>query len=207
MSTPENTVPAGYWKDAQGNLTPESKVKEIDKLRTELVAKLCQMAEQQAAGLKEFKLHTMSEVAAFVAISLDQYGVKTGGNKGNITLTTYDGQYKIVRQMAENIVFGEQLMAAKELIDECIRAWSAGVNDNLRVMVSHAFQTDSQGKINTGRVLGLRRYKIEDEKWKLAMDAIDDSIQVAGTKPYIRFYKRDEATLEYKPIVLDAAAA
>lgn len=207
MSTPENTIPPGYWKDAQGNLTPESKVKEIDKLRTELVTKLCQMAEQQAAGLKEFKLHTMSEVASFVALSLDQYGVKTGGNKGNVTLTTYDGQYKLVRQMAENIVFGEQLMAAKELIDQCVHEWSASSNDNIKALINHAFQTDSAGKINTGRVLGLRRLNIKDEKWLQAMQAIADSMQTASTKPYIRFYKRNDATGEYLPIVLDAAAA
>ena len=28
-----NTIPPGYWQDANGNLVPESKVKDIDKLR------------------------------------------------------------------------------------------------------------------------------------------------------------------------------
>lgn len=207
MNIPQDTtIPSGYWRDAQGNLVPESKVKDIDKLRTELVIRLCQMAEEQAAGLKEFKLTTMTEVAAFVAISLEQYGVKTGGNKGNVTLTTFDGRYKLVRQMADNIVFGEQLMAAKELIDECVHEWAQGANDNIRALVNHAFQTDKEGKINTGRVLGLRRLAIRDEKWQAAMQAIADSMQTQSTKPYVRFYKRDEAGV-YQPIVLDAAAA
>lgn len=207
MSTPDNTIPPGYWKDAQGNLIPETKIKEIEKLRHELVTTLCQLAEAQSQELSKFKLHAMTEVASFIALSLDRYNVKTGGTKGNINITSFDGRYKLVRQMAENIVFGEELMAAKALIDECIHEWSAGVNDNLKVMVGHAFQTDKEGKINTGRVLSLRSYEIEDPKWERAMDAIADSMKVAGTKPYIRFYKRDETTLEYKPIVLDAAAA
>lgn len=71
--------------------------------------------------------------------------------------------------------------------------------------MNDAFQVDQAGKISTGRVLGLRRAKIEDEKWQRAMAAIGDSIQVANTKPYIRFYERD-ARGEYVAINLDMAA-
>ena len=67
------------------------------------------------------------------------------------------------------------------------------------------FQTDKEGKINTGRVLGLRRLEIRDPKWQSAMDAIADSMQTVGSKPYVRFYKRSEATGEYLPIILDVA--
>lgn len=200
------TIPAGYWKDAQGNLIPESKIKDIDRLRHELVTRLCQLAEVQAAGLKKFKADTMTEVASFVALSLDQYGVKTGGNKGNVTLTSFDGKYKLVRQMQDHIVFGEQLMAAKVLIDECVHEWSAAANDNIKALVNHAFQTDKEGKINTSRVLGLRRLDITDPKWLNAMAAISDSMQTASSKPYVRFYTRCERTGEYLPIALDVAA-
>lgn len=148
----------------------------------------------------------MSEVAAFVALSLEQYDVKTGGEKGNVTLLSYDGRYKLVRQMQDKITFGEQLMAAKALIDECVHEWAANANDNIKALVNHAFQTDKEGKINTGRVLSLRRLDIKDAKWQAAMQAIADSMQTTSTKPYIRFYKRNEATQEYVAISLDVAA-
>lgn len=199
-------IPAGYWQDANGNLIPDSKVKDIDKLRHQVVTDLCTMAEKSRDGLADFKAHAMQEVAALVSTSMEQYGVKSGGNKGNITLVSFDGKYKLVRQMQDHIVFGEQLMAAKELIDECVQEWSEGANDNIRVLVSHAFQTDREGKINTGRVLALRRLAIKDEKWQQAMQAIADSMQTASTKPYIRFYERMESTGEYRPISLDVAA-
>ena len=201
----ENT-PAGYWQDANGNFVPESKVKDIDKLRHQVVTDLCTMAEKSRDGLAEFKGHAMQEVAALVSTSMEQYGVKSGGEKGNVTLVSYDGKYKLVRSMQDRITFGEQLMAAKALIDECVQEWSAGANDNIRALVSHAFQTDKEGKINTGRVLGLRRLDIKDATWQQAMQAIADSMQTASTKPYIRFYKRDEGTGEYKAISLDVAA-
>ena len=81
-----------------------------------------------------------------------------------------------------------------------------GCNANIKVLVNDAFQVDQQGKISTGRVLGLRRLDIDDTKWLEAMRAIGDSMKVASTKPYIRFYKRDETTGEYFPINLDVAA-
>jgi len=205
MATP-STIPPGYWQDASGNLIPESKVKDIDKLRHQVVTDLCHMAKQRRDGLAEFKVKAMQEVAALVATSMEQYGVKTGGEKGNVTLTSFDGKYKLVRQMQDRLVFGEQLLAAKALIDECVQAWSKDANDNIRALVNHAFQTDKEGKINTGRVLGLRSLDIQDEAWKQAMQAIADSTKTASTTPYVRFYERDDGMGEYRPISLDVAA-
>lgn len=198
-------APAGYWQDQHGNLVPDAKVKDIDKLRHQVVTDLCVMAKASSAALGKFKLDAMQEVAALVSTSMEQYGVKSGGTKGNVTLVSFDGKYKLVRQMQDHIVFGEQLMAAKALIDECVQEWSEGANDNIRVLVGHAFQTDKEGKINTGRVLALRRLAIKDEKWQQAMQAIADSMQTASTKPYIRFYERDISGA-YCPINLDVAS-
>lgn len=199
------TIPPGYWQDARGNLVPESKVKPIDKLRDQCVRDLCGMAEAQMRGLAKFKLQAMQDVAALVTASLEQYGVKSGGDKGNVTLTSFDGEYKILRQMQDQIVFSEQLQGAKVLIDQCVTRWAEGANDNIKVLINDAFQVDKAGKINTDRVLGLRRLDIQDEDWLQAMQAISDSIQVASTKPYIRFYKRN-ASGGYDPITLDLAA-
>lgn len=198
-------TPPGYWKDANGNLVPESKVKDIDKLRHQLVTDLCRQAQDLSKIMQSFKAMSMGDVGAFIAMSLEQYGVMTGGQKGNVTLISHDGEFKLVRQMADRIVFGEQLMAAKALIDQCVHEWSQDSNDNVKALVNHAFQTDREGKINTGRVLALRGLDIKDEKWQQAMQAIADSMRVASTTPYIRFYQRRAGTQEYMPIVLDVA--
>ena len=199
-------IPAGYWQDASGSLIPESKIKDIDKLRHQVVTDLCLMAEKSRDGLADFKARAMQEVAALVSTSMEQYGVKAGGEKGNVTLISFDGRYKLVRSMQDKLTFGEQLMAAKALIDECVHEWASNADDNIKVLVNHAFQTDKEGKINTGRVLGLRRLEIRDAKWQSAMQAIADSIQIASTKPYVRFYKRNDTTGEYESISLDVAA-
>jgi hypothetical protein len=201
----QHTQP-GYVKDARGRLVPESMVKPIDQLRDQTVQALVEEAKRLQAQMAEFKNRAFTDIAAFVETSNEQYGVKVGGNKGNITLVTFNGQYKIVRQIAEHIAFDERLQAAKELIDECIRKWTEGSSDNIKALINEAFQVDKEGNVNTGRILGLRRLAINDPKWTTAMQAIVDSIRVTGSKPYVRIYERDDETEEYRAISLDLAA-
>lgn len=206
MTDEKQPIPKGYWQNSSGALVPESKVKPIDKLRTLVTTNLCEQAKLLNATMVGVKLEAARMIDEFVAQSLSEYGVPHGGKKGNITLVSFDGRYKVVRQVAESIVFDERLQAAKALIDECIHAWAKGSNANIKVLVNDAFQVDREGKISTGRVLGLRRLDIKDETWTRAMCAIGDSMNVASSKSYVRFYERDEKTGEYMSISLDIAS-
>ena len=73
------------------------------------------------------------------------------------------------------------------------------------MLITEAFNADKEGKINTGRVLALRRLDIKDERWQSAMTAIGESLQVVGSKEYVRFYQRLDGTDQYTPISLDVA--
>jgi hypothetical protein len=199
-------IPDGYRRDAKGCLVPESMIKPIDRARDELVHELARQAKIVSDGLREFKTRVFADINAFVDLSAEQYDVKLGGKKGNLTLFSFDGAYKVQVAIAEHMVFDERLQAAKHLIDECIIAWSQGSRDEIKVLVQSAFQTDKEGKINTGRVLALRRLDIRDEKWQKAMQAIGESLQVVGSKEYVRFYERIGNTDQYQPISLDVAA-
>lgn len=194
-----------YWKDREGRLIPAAMVKPIDRARHDLVTELVDHARQASAVLSEFKTRAFADIGAFVEMSAEQYGVKLGGIKGNVTLMSFDGRYKIVRQIQEHLSFDERLMAAKQLIDECISDWTATARDEIKALINDAFSVNKEGKINTNRVLGLKRLNITDAKWQRAMQAIADSVQVAGSKPYIRVYERIGETDEYRPINLDVA--
>lgn len=201
-----NTIPEGYRADARGCLIPESMIKPIDRARDELVRELACQAKIVSDGLREFKTRVFDDINAFVDLSAEQYDVKIGGKKGNLTLFSFDGGFKVQVAIAEHMVFDERLQAAKHLIDECIIAWSQGSRDEIKVLVQAAFQTDKEGKINTGRVLALRRLDIRDEQWQKAMQAIGESLQVVGSKEYVRFYERIGNTDQYRPISLDMAS-
>jgi hypothetical protein len=202
----QNTPPEGYRADAKGCLIPESMIKPIDRARDELVQELTRQARIVSDGLRQFKTRVFADINAFVELSAEQYGVTLGGKKGNLTIYSFDGKYKVQIAIAEHMVFDERLQAAKHLIDECIIAWSQGSRAEIKVLVQSAFQTDKEGKINTGRVLALRRLDIRDEKWQNAMQAIGESLQVIGSKEYVRFYERIGNTDQYQPISLDVAA-
>jgi hypothetical protein len=201
----QQIIPAGYRADANGRLVPESMIKPIDLTRDQLVSELARKALDMSNLIAQFKAGVFADINAFVDLSGEQYGVALGGKKGNLSLYTYDGRFKVQVAVAEHLVFDERLQAAKHLIDECIVAWSADSRDEIKVLVQSAFDTDKEGKINTGRVLGLRRLDIKDEKWQRAMNAIGESLQVVGSKSYVRFYERVGED-EYKPIRLDIAA-
>ncbi len=206
MTTNEQPIPPGYWQNSSGTLVPESLIKPIDRTRDELVKEMARKARIVSDTLREFKVGVFSDINAFVELSAEQYGVKLGGKKGNLTLYSFDGALKVQVAIAEHMVFDERLQAAKQLIDECITDWSQGSRDEIKVLVQAAFQTDKEGKINTGRVLALRRLDIGDARWQTAMRAIGESLQVVGSKEYVRFYERIGNTDQYRPISLDVAA-
>jgi len=195
----------GYMENAQGHQVPLDQVQEIDRVRHELVLEKVSKVKNMMLALAGLKSELMADVGAFVQLSAEKYGARIGGNKGNVTLMSYDGKYKIVRQIADNITFDERLQAAKALIDECLRDWTEGARSELHAIVNQAFEMDKAGNISTTRVLGLRRLDISDERWLQAMKAIGDSIQVTGTKPYVRIYERGENGA-YTAIPLDIAA-
>ena len=199
-------IPAGYRADAKGCLVPESMIKPIDRARDELVREMAAQARIVSTNLRAFKIRVFDDINAFVDLSAEEYGVTLGGKKGNLTLYSFDGAFKVQVAIAEHMVFDERLQAAKHLVDECITDWSQGSRDEIKVLVQSAFATDKEGKINTGRVLGLRRLDIRHEKWLRAMQAIGESLQVIGSKEYVRFYERIGGTDQYQPISLDIAA-
>ena len=183
-------IPEGYMEDGQGRLVPVESIKQADLARNDLVRELMKKAQDLQAILANFKAKAMSDIEAFVELSGEQYGAKLGGKKGNVTLYSFDGRFKLLRSIDDFIVFDERLQAAKALIDECLKRWVKGSQKELRTIVNDAFQVDKTGRINTTRVLSLRRLDIEDETWQNAMQAISDSVQVISSKSYIRFYER-----------------
>lgn len=204
--TQQNPIPEGYMKDTSGRLVPTNLVSDIDKQRDELVQEIVERAYAVNTALESFKDQTTGDIEAFVALSAEKYNAKMGGQKGNLTLMSFDGRFKVQRSVSEKIVFDERLQIAKELIDECIHKWAENSGDEIRALIEHAFQTDKQGKINVQRILGLMKLEIKDEGWQAAMEAIKDSIQVAGSKSYIRVYERIDNSDNYRPVALDLAS-
>lgn len=206
MSTTSNpVVPEGYRLDAQGRLVPESMIKPIDLERDQLVLAIVEKAKALNEALRAFKTEVFGDVDALVQLSAEQYGAKLGGTKGNVTLMSYDGRYKVQRAKADNIVFDERLQGAKALIDECLQEWVKDSRPEIVTLINDAFRVDQAGNLRTGSILALRRLEITDERWQRAMQAISDAVTVVATSAYVRVYERIGDTDQYQPISLDLA--
>lgn len=199
QSTPD------YMMDSRGRKVPVTLINDLDKLRDQTVKNIAAKAIEERDRLASVKSTLRDEIVTYLNLSAEKYGKKYGGKKGNVTLMSYDGAYKIIVAVNETIVFDERLQLAKEIIDECIVKWSVGSRDEIRALVQDAFCKDRAGKLSSGRILGLRRLKIDDPDWQKAMDLISDSIQVSGSKEYLRVYEQcSEGT--YRQIPLDVAS-
>lgn len=202
----ENSTPDGYWLNARGSLDPIETIRPIDKTRDALVRELVAAAKTLSHDVARYKDKALGDIAAFVQLSGEQYGVRLGGTKGNVQLVSYDGRYKVLRAVSETMTFDERLHAAKALIEECLTEWTQGARPELRAIVNRAFETDKAGNLNTNAVLALRRLDIDDPRWNRAMQAIGESLQVVGSKSYIRLYERVGNSDKYQLISLDVAS-
>jgi hypothetical protein len=203
----DNTIPDGYKQNAVGHLVPIEAISELDKTRDELVMELVAKAKDVNGVLTKTKADMMADIGAFVELSAEKYNAKVGGNKGNVTLLSFDGRFKVVRSVQDTMVFDERINTAKAKVDQCIHNWSQGSRVEIKALIEHAFQVDKQGNISTARVFGLLRLDINDPSWLDAMKALRDSIQVVASKSYVRVYERESSDADYKPIALDISGA
>lgn len=205
MNIQVNTTPDGYMKDARGRFVPVESIKPIDLERDALVKNIVEQAKALSAALAEFKAKTFGDIAALVELSAERYDVKLGGNKGNITLTSFDGKYRVLRSIGESLAFDEGILAAQAIMEECADDWTTESRKEVRAVINHAFGADKNGKLSISRIMDLRRMDIDDPRWLQAMNAISDSLRVQCSKPYVRVYERVGDTTNYRGIPLDIA--
>lgn len=196
-----------HMYDAKGSLVPVTLIRPADLLEDETVRKIVGHAAELSAQVARFKEHTFDDISAFEAILKQEYELTKGGAKGNKTLMSHDGLFKVTVQVADQIDFGPQLQIAKALLDECLTEWSADSRPEIRAIVTRAFNTDKEGQINRAEIFMLLKLDIEDERWTSAMDAIRDAMRVVGSKTYVRCHRRAAFDAPWEAITIDLAKA
>lgn len=196
-----------YLRDAKGSLVPLASVKAQDLLMDETVREMLAEARELSELIAAFKAQAFEQVRAFQELLAQQYGATVGGNKGNITLLSFDGCMKVQVQVSDLLEFGPELQAAKALVDECLTEWSEGSAHEMRALVNRVFQVDQQGKINHNAMFMLLRVESTNERWQRAMEAVKDSMRVISTRTYMRFYERPKADAAWRAVSLDMASA
>jgi hypothetical protein len=179
--------------DAKGGLVPEEAIKPLDLLRDQLVSSIQDKVLAMRQKMEDTKADCLNDIEAFMNLSAEQYGVKLGGEKGNVSLTSFDGSARVVLAISESLDLTEGVHAAKQLIDEYLTDLTKDSSSDLRTLVTNAFRV-KQGKMDVKRILELRSYNISDERWKKAMDIISESVRVTSSKRCFRVHsKKDDS--------------
>lgn len=196
-----------YMADAKGGLVPVELIKPQVMLEDETVRKIMGFALALSDQISRFKGHTVSDLGEFDALLAQEYEARKGGPKGNRSYKTHDGLFEVEVRVQDQVEFGPELQVAKTLVDECLNEWAEDARPEIRAIVTRAFNTDKEGRINRSEIFMLLRLDIEDERWKRAMKAIRDAMRVTGSKSYIRFWMKDRFDARRESVTIDLASA
>ena len=184
-----------YMTDSRGRLVPEENVAEIDKLRDEVANELVDKAGEIARQVAAFMAEATSKLDSFREVSAQDHAADMGGKRGGFSIQSFAGDVKVVYDVDAIISFNEKVSIAREIILRLVETWTqaAGAqNAKLASLVRSAFEVDRNGHLSAGRILALRRVKIDDPDWAAAMAALGEGIETNQTKLYVRFYRRGD---------------
>lgn len=195
----------GKIKNNRGGYDNIDMVEPIHVERTKLVSDMVSEAVVQQEILREFKTTSMQQVDAFVRHSAEKHEVHLGGKIGNITLTSHCETMKVQFQVQKNIVFDEQIEAAKALFLEVATDAAVDSPPLAQAIINSNFETNNEGQLSTSRILDVCRWQIDDERWQRGKRAAYASMNTQSTSTFIRFYHREDSSKKWQAISLDIA--
>lgn len=185
-------------KDAKGQEIP---IYLLDKqiVATEaLVRKAIAFAEALSKLVEAANKRIMTIVMAHLEKTAENYGEKW---QGNAILKTLDGTMQIEVDIKQIKSYDERLAVAGEKIRGWVEKNLETVTDSkqkklfeqLAQVAKTALSLDHQGKVDHAKIIQLRKYDFAGEpEWLEAMELIEKSERVTGTKRYIRFKKAND---------------
>jgi len=165
----------------------------------DLVGRAVRLAEHNAAEKKGL----FDDVDAYVALAFEQYRARVGGRRGGTVIATLGDTEKVEVSVADYQRVTSALPAAQSIINDILDDLTEGVGGDLRALVGNAFRRDAAGRINVDRVLELRRLDLQHPRWPDAVRAINDAVETAGSRSYIRFYRRENSEARWEQINLN----
>ena len=204
-TTEDAPVIKGYMENSIGHLVPDRLVAPLDRRRDEVVRRIVEEGMKLSVSLAAYRRGAHEACETFLEESAAKYDTQLGGDKGNVTLTSFDGSLRLSLATYDRMTFDERLQIAKKLIDECVKKWTRNTRKEPRALIEAAFQVDKKGRLDPHRLLSLRKLNIKDEQWEKAMEALTESIQTSRSKQYLRLQRR-RADGGYENIPLSLAS-
>lgn len=155
----------------------------------------------------EFRKASEQKIEAYFGTLMERYGLdaKKGSRRGNITLENFASTAKVQIAVADKLTFDEKIQLAKMKFDEYFEQVTQGSSEEIKLLITRAFDVDKEGNVDVKRILELRSYNIIHPLWCEAVALIEESKQVVSSKGYIRFYTRPSYDAPWQHVCLDLA--
>lgn len=193
----------GNWLDGAGQPIPVKYVDKVAKKRDAVVARIVKKAISEELRLMAMKRDFMAEIDAYLDWLVAEKGGEALNDGGNYVLSSFSQHQRVTLKIQKFLELDERIHLVKQKIDSCLTRWSQGGNSNLKAVVFEAFKVDQQGRLDTMRVLSLRRLKINDSEWKEAMKLLTEAISVSGSKAYIIIEERKDRRSNWRTVRLN----
>ena len=204
MSTLRKQIPEGYMEDRNGRLVPLKDISELEHFRNDFAQEMGEKALQLVAVLKYFRNTAEQGIDDLAKISAEKYGVKVGGAKGNVSVSTFNGEFKLVMAVSKYPIIDERIQVVRSILNDCLIRFSEGGKSEAKAIFDAAFESGRDGMVSIARLRLLRDANIDDDQWKEGIDLLNELLKGVVEKSYIRMYQLDD-NKEYKQIPLDLA--
>jgi hypothetical protein len=199
----------GFWVDKRGDRVHPDLVRADKKLEDELVERLVTAALVEQETLAELREWAFGEIGDFIDLLLQNYHLnRTETSKtGSVALQDFSGLNKVEIQIARRVAFDGKLKIAKLKIDEYLNEITQHAAPELKTLILKAFEVDRKGDVDAKKILALKSYDIPHQKWREAIEIINEATEIIGSRRYIRFYTRQSRDDEWEQIILELSGA
>jgi hypothetical protein len=176
------------WKDAKGVEVPYTRTDALERLREKNAAILHKEALELEKRIAAFKLKTLDLHREVVEANAKKHEVDLSKSKGNHTWFDFARTVKVEADMQEKVQLDDmKVAAAHEKLMALLKDTVKSEVEFLPELINSAFE-NTKGQLDTRKVLSLLGYrrKVKHALFQEAMDLIESSINVAGTKQYFR---------------------
>lgn len=198
----QQTKTDAIWIDESKNSVQYKRTSDSERTNEVESFKIAKRAIALNTELAAFKAQLKESVEKVMKVFLKENEMESMGEKwkGNFTFFNFDRSIKIEMNSNDQIVFDEQLlMGCKAKLNTFLDENVSTTTEVIKQLILGAFD-NTKGKIDSKKVMNLLKYKdkVQNKVFAEAMDMLQKSIRVNGSKLYYKVaIKQEDGSYEY----------
>lgn len=169
-------------------------------LRDETVTNLCKLAIDLNTQLREFKRKAFDDAQSVYNL-LQEYSARHNDGKGNFTIDSKDGNFRMNYKRQGKPNFDERSHQAEKHIIDFVNSKFGDDKDTKEMIM--ALLERKQGALDINLIQKLYQFedRFDDENWRAGIKLLKESYSYNHSKDYIRFEQKNSIG-EWEPITL-----